>query len=235
MRGDVRVTLARPLVCHVTQSVSSFFDIHHLVRLMLFLFSSKFFVVVPDTFHVLSSVNMACFARRVTRCGMTQSHIDAFTVSRKAALAERAQRLERLHELEALCLEWPQARSKRRVGKLSRQHKWTDALYEHIRSDRPLLAGATLQVPAWWQSGGTVPPEPGALADHVMSSRQQALEGISTEAEAAAHAAEEATPKRKKSSARTEAVQFYFECRDFMVDRGLTAQASSRQLQHIAP
>ena len=60
---------------------------------------------------------------------MTQSRIDASTVSRTAALAERAHRLERLHELEAqrrriaeaLCLEWPQARSKRRVGKLARE------------------------------------------------------------------------------------------------------------------
>ena len=83
---------------------------------------------------------------------MAQSLIDAFTVSRTAALTERARRLERLHELEgqrrriaeALCLEWPQARSKRRVGKPSRQRNWTEALNEHIRSARPLPAGTTL-------------------------------------------------------------------------------------------
>ena len=111
--------------------------------------------------------------------GMTQSRIDAFTVSRRAALTERAHRLERLHELEAhrrriaeaVCLEWPQARSKRRVGKPSRQRKWTDALCENIRSDRPLPAGTTQQVPSWWQSGSIVPPEPGALADRVKRSR----------------------------------------------------------------
>ena len=80
---------------------------------------------------------------------------------------------------EALCLEWPQARSNHRVGKPSRQRKWTDALYEHIRSDRPLPAGTTLQVPSWWQSGSIVPPEPGALADHVVNCRQQALRGES--------------------------------------------------------
>ena len=80
-----------------------------------------------------------------------------------------------------------------------------------------------------------VPPEPGALADHVMSCRQHALGGISSEAEAAAHAGEEAPPKRKTSSFRPDAVQFYFEYRDFMFGRGLTAQASFRQLQHIAP
>ena len=51
----------------------------------------------------------------------------------------------------------------------------------------------------------------------MMCSRQRALGGISSEAEAAAHAAEEAPPKRKKSSVRPEAVQFYFEYRDFMV------------------
>ena len=103
--------------------------------------------------------------------------------------------LQRLHDLEArrrfiaeaLCLEWPQARSKRFVGKPSRQNKWKDDLFEHIRSDRLLLAGTTLQVLQWWQSGSIVPQEPGALADHVMSScRQQALGGISSEAEAAA-------------------------------------------------
>ena len=70
-----------------------------------------------------------------------------------------------------------------------------------------------------------VPPERGALADHVMSSRQQALGGISSEAEAAAHAAEETPPKRKKSSVRPEAVQFSFEYRDLMVIRGMPAQA----------
>ena len=135
---------------------------------------------------------------------------------RTAAITECAQRLERLHEreaqrrriAEAFCLEWPQARSKRRVGKPSRQRKWTDALHEHIRSHRVLFAGTTLQVPSWWQSGSIVLPEPGALADHVMSSRQQALGGISSEAVAAAHAAEEAPPKRKDSSVRLEAVQF---------------------------
>ena len=45
---------------------------------------------------------------------MAQSRIDAFTVSRTAALTERAHRLERLHKLdaqqrriaEALFLEW---------------------------------------------------------------------------------------------------------------------------------
>ena len=69
---------------------------------------------------------------------MAQSRIDAFTVSRTAALTERAHKLERLHELEAQrrriaeasYLEWPQARSKRRVGKPSRQRKWTDALHD---------------------------------------------------------------------------------------------------------
>ena len=76
--------------------------------------------------------------------------------------------------------QWPQARSKRSVGKPSRQRKWTDALYEYIRSDRPMSDGTTLQVPSWWQSGGVVPPEPGASGDHVMSSRQQALGGISS-------------------------------------------------------
>ena len=44
--------------------------------------------------------------------------------------------------------EWPQARSKRSVGKPSRQRKWTDAMFEHIRSDRPLSDGTTLQVPS---------------------------------------------------------------------------------------
>ena len=76
---------------------------------------------------------------------MTQCRIDAFTVSRTAASTERAQRLERSDELEdqrrhiaeALCLEWPQARSKRSVGKPSPQRKWTEAMYEHIRSDIP--------------------------------------------------------------------------------------------------
>ena len=63
----------------------------------------------------------------------------------------------------------------------------------------------------------------------------QIHDGISSEAEAAAHAAEEAQPKRKKSSVRPEAVQFYFEYRDIMAGRGLIAQASFRQLQHIAP
>ena len=166
---------------------------------------------------------------------MAQSRIDAFTVSRTAACTERAHRLVRMHELEAqrrriaeaLCSEWPQARSKRRVGKPTRQRKWT----EHICSDRPFC----LQVPSWCQSGGIVPPEPEALTDHVMSSRQRALGGISSEAEAAAHAAEEAPPKRKKSIVRPEAGQFYLEHRDFMVGRGLTAQVSFRQLQHIAP
>ena len=49
---------------------------------------------------------------------MVQSRIGALIVSRTAALTERAQRIERLHELvaqrrriaEALSLEWPQAR-----------------------------------------------------------------------------------------------------------------------------
>ena len=61
--------------------------------------------------------------------------------------------------LRPCVLEWPQACSKRRVGKPSRERKWTDALYEHIRSDRPLPAGTTLQVPSWWQSGSIEPPE----------------------------------------------------------------------------
>ena len=43
--------------------------------------------------------------------------------------------------------EWPQARSKRSVGKQPRQFR-ADALYEHVRSDRPLSDGTTLQVPS---------------------------------------------------------------------------------------
>ena len=95
---------------------------------------------------------------------MAQSRIDLARLLSQNVLTHS---LERLHELaaqrcrtaEALCLEWPQARSKRRVGQ-------PDALYEQTRSDR-LLPAETI-----------VPPEPGALPDHVMSSRLQALGGM---------------------------------------------------------
>ena len=62
-----------------------------------------------------------------------------------------------------------------------------------------------------------MPPKPGAVADHVMSSPQQALGVISSEAEAEAHATEEAPPRRRASSVRPEAVQLYLEYRDSMV------------------
>ena len=106
------------------------------------------------------------------------------------------------------------------------------SLYQHIRSCRLLPDGTTLQVPLWWQSCSIVPPEPGASADHVMSCRQQALGGISSEAEAAAHAAEDAPPKRKKSSVFPEALQFYFDYLDYGWQRfdspGLFPTAAAR-------
>ena len=147
---------------------------------------------------------------------MTQSRIDFFTVPAVSVAAARERRLALLAEketsrrtiAEALGLEWPRPYTKRSPGKPSRQQKWTDALYEHIQSDRPLPDGTTLGVPQWWRSGSIMPADSGALVDEVMSSPARASSAAaggspmpagspaSTESEGAPKP--EGAPKRQK-------------------------------------
>ena len=127
---------------------------------------------------------------------MTQSRIDAFTVFRTLPLQNvlRDFRDCMSWRLSDAALLRPCVWSGRKHAVLASHHGIASAqmLCMSLSALTDLcLRDTTLQVPSLWQSGSIVPPEPGALTDHVMWSRQQALGGISSDAEAAA------TPQKK--------------------------------------